>query len=98
MTSSELLSEEAVRSDALELLVGLLFADWTVSRAAAETLQEGVAFLTPVEIAEVVRMIESVVLGGVEADGMVKQLSANIDTLQNYAHTIRRYRYRSPRR
>ena len=85
-------SEENVRADALELMTGLLFADWTVSRAAAETRTGDARFLTPEEIGQVVRRIENVVLDGVEVDRMVEQLSATLDTLQNLGHPIQRYR------
>ncbi len=85
--------DEAARADAVELLVGLLFADRTVFRVAAETPSEGVRFLTSAEIGEIVRRIEEVVLDGVEVDRLVEQLSATLDTLQNLGHPIQRYRY-----
>ena len=92
MAPPESRPEENVRADAMELLVGLLFADWTVARAAAETRTEGARFLTPDEIGEVIRRMEEVVLDGVEVDRMVGQLSATLDTLQNLGHPIQRYR------
>ena len=92
MASAGSLPEENVRSDAVELLTGLLFADWTVSRAAAETRTGDARFLTRDEVGQVVRRIEDVVLDGVEVDRMVEQLSATLDTLQNLGHPIQRYR------
>jgi tetratricopeptide (TPR) repeat protein len=86
------LPEEDVRAEAVELLTGLLFADWTVSRAAAVTRTEGVRFLTSDEVRRVLRRIEYVVLDGVEVDRMVEEMSATLDTLQNLGHPIQRYR------
>jgi TolA-binding protein len=85
--------ENTIRADAMEVLVGLLFADWTVARAAAEMRSEGVRFLTPAEVGEFIRRMEEVVLDGVGVDQMVGQLSATLDTLQNLGHPIQRYRY-----
>ena len=85
--------DEAARADAVELLVGLLFADRTVFRVAAEIPSEGVRFLTSTEIGEIVRRIEEVLLDGVEVDRLVEQLSATLDTLENIGHPIQRYRY-----
>jgi tetratricopeptide (TPR) repeat protein len=87
MDSTESRTEEAVRADALELLAGLLFADWTVSRAAAETPSAGVRFLNSAGIVEVVRRIEEVALDGVDVDRFVEQLSATLRTLQNVSRS-----------
>jgi tetratricopeptide (TPR) repeat protein len=87
MESTESRTEEAVRTDALELLVGLLFADWTVSRAAAETSSAGGRFLTSAGIVEVVRRIEEVALDGVDVDRFVEQLSATLRTIQNVSRS-----------
>ena len=92
MPSAGSLPEENVRADAVELLTGLLLADWTVSQAAAETRTGGTRFLTRDEVLQVVRRIEYVVLDGVEVDRMVEELSATLDTLQNLGHPIQRYR------
>lgn len=92
MASAGSLPVENVRADAVELLTGLLFADWTVSRAAAGARTGGARFLTRDEVGQVVRRIENVVLDGVEVDRMVEQLSATLDTLQNLGHPIQRYR------
>lgn len=81
------------RSGVVEILVGLLFADRTVSLAVADTPIPGdLHFLSPGEIGEIVRRIEEVTLGGVEVDRLVEQLSATFDTLQNLGHPIERYR------
>ena len=87
MEFTESRTEEAVRTDALELQVGLLFADWTVSRAAAETPSAGVRFLTSAGIVEVVRRIEEVALDGVDVDRFVEQLSATLRTIQNVSRS-----------
>src|SRR3990172_2142098 len=87
MEFTESRTEEAVRTDALELQVGLLFADWTVSRAAAETPSVGVRFLTSAGIVEVVRRIEEVALDGVDVDRFVEQLSATLRTIQNVSRS-----------
>ena len=92
MASTDSLPKETARSDTVELLVGLLFADWTVARAAAETRTSGLQFLTPTGVAEVVRKIENVALDGVEVERMVEQVSVTLDTLQNLGHPIQRYR------
>jgi len=61
--------DEAVRAEVVELLVGMLFADRTVSLAAAAAPSpEGFRFLTAEEIAEIVRRIEEVSLDGTEVD------------------------------
>ena len=86
-------AEEAVRTDALELLVGLLLADWTVSRAAAEMPSSGVRFLTPAGSVEVVRRIEEVALGGIDVDRFMKQLSDNLNTIQNLSRPSMESRY-----
>jgi len=67
----------------VELLVGMLFADRTVSLAAADTPSpEGFRFLTAGEIAEIVRRIEEVSLDGIEVDRLVERMAATLDTLQ----------------
>ncbi len=84
---------EAARAEVVELLVGILFADRTVSLAAADTPSpEGFRFLTAEEIAEIVRRIEEVSLDGIEVDRMVERMAATLDTLQNLGHPIQRYR------
>ena len=79
--------DEAVRADTLELLVGLLFADWTVARAAAETPAAGVRFLTPAGIVEVVRRIEIVALDGVDVDLYMERMSEFLQTVRNLRPT-----------
>jgi hypothetical protein len=93
MESTESRSKEAVGTDALELMVSLFFADWTVSRAAAETPTEGVRFLTPAGVVEIVRRIEDLVLDGLEIDRVVEQLSAIHDTVQNQGQPIEQYQF-----
>ena len=83
MALTEPVPDSAAQSDALELLAGLLLADWTVNRSAAETQLAGVRFLTPAGIGEILRRIEEAVLGGVAVDRMVEQLSATLDTHRN---------------
>ena len=84
---------EAARTEVVELLVGILFADRTVSLAAADTpLSEGLRFLTAEEIAEIVRRIEEVSLDGIDVDRLVERMAAMLDTLQNLGHPIQRYR------
>jgi TolA-binding protein len=83
MDSAESLSKEAVRADALDLLAGLLLADWTVSRAAAKTPYSGIRFLTPSGIVEVVRRIEEVALDGIDVDRFIELLFANLNTVRN---------------
>ena len=83
MGSEDSRTKETVRADALELLVGLLFADWTVARAAAETPTAGVRFLTPAGIVAVVRRIEMVALDGVDVDLYMEQIPEFLQTLQN---------------
>ena len=84
---------EAARTEVVELLVGMLFADRTVSLAAADTpSSEGLRFLTAEEIAEIVRRIEEVSLDGIDVDRLVERMSATLDTLQNLGHPIQRYR------
>ncbi|NNG47688.1 MAG: hypothetical protein HKM86_11310, partial [Deltaproteobacteria bacterium] len=97
MESTESRAEEAVRADGMELLAGLLVADWTVSRAARETPSARVRFLTPVGIEEVVRRIEEVALYGVNVDRYVEQLSAALDVLRNASHPSVLYRDRDRR-
>jgi tetratricopeptide (TPR) repeat protein len=81
------------RSGVVELLVGLLFADRTVSLAVADTQPPGdLRFLSSGEVGEIIRWIEEVTLGGVEVDRLVEQLAATFDTLQNLGHPIDRYR------
>jgi hypothetical protein len=95
IASTDPLPEEGARADALEILAGLLVADRTVSRAAAETQSVGVRFLTPAEIAEVLRRIEEVVLGGIEVDRMVDRyrylprLKANQEEIHRLRKRIR---------
>ncbi|MBP2676730.1 MAG: Tetratricopeptide repeat-like domain, partial [Deltaproteobacteria bacterium] len=85
--------DEAARAEVVELLVGMLFADRTVSLAAADTPSpEGFRFLTAGEIAEIVRRIEEVSLDGIEVDRLVERMAATLDTLQNLGHPIQRYR------
>jgi tetratricopeptide (TPR) repeat protein len=84
---------DSARSVVVELLVGMLFADRTVSLAAADTPPpEGLRFLTAEEIAKIVRRIEEVSLDGIEVDRLVEQMAATLDTLQNLGHPIQRYR------
>jgi len=97
LESTESLPEAAVRADALELLVGLLLADWTVSRAAEETPSSGVRFLTPAGIVEVVRRIEEVALGGIDVDRFMEQMSANLNTIRNISRPSMESRYPDPR-
>jgi hypothetical protein len=85
--------DEAARAAVVELLVGLLFADRTVAHVASETPYSAeVRFLDPGQIAEIVRRIEEVSLGGIEVDRLVEQMAATLDTLQNLGHPIQRYR------
>ena len=81
------------RSAVLELLVGILFADRTVLRIAAEIRTPGeIRFLPSGEIGEIVRRIEEETLDGIEVDRLVEQMSAVFDTLQNLGHPMERYR------
>ena len=85
--------DEAARAEVVELLVGILFADRTVSLAAADTPSPGgFRFLSAEEIAEIVRRIEEVSLDGTEVDRLVERMAATLDTLQNLGHPIQRYR------
>ena len=85
--------DEAARAEVVELLVGMLFADRTVSLAAADTPSpEGFRYLSAEEIAEIVRRIEEVSLDGTEVDRLVERMAATLDTLQNLGHPIQRYR------
>jgi len=89
----DLKPEEATRSAVVELLVGLLFADRTVALVASETPSSAeVRFLDSGQIAEIVRRIEEVSLGGIEVDRLVERMAATLDTLQNLGHPIQRYR------
>ena len=93
LSSREPRPDEAARAEVVELLVGLLFADRTVSLAAADTPSpEGLRFLTAGEIAEIVRRIEEVTLDGIEVDRLVERMAATLDTFQNLGHPIQRYR------
>ncbi len=84
---------EAARAEVVELLVAMLFADRTVSLAAADTPSpEDLRFLTAGEIAEIVRKIEEVSLDGIEVDRLVERMAATLDTLQNLGHPIQRFR------
>jgi TolA-binding protein len=88
--------DEAVRADVLELLAGLLVADWTVARAAAETPAAGVRFLSRAGIEEVFRRIEVVglALDGIDVDRFMEQLAGNLKTLRNVGRPA--VLYRSP--
>jgi len=93
LSSREPGPDEAARAEVVELLVGMLFADRTVSLAAADTPSpKGFRFLTAREIAEIVRRIEEVSLDGIEVDRLVERMAATLDTLQNLGHPIQRYR------
>ena len=84
--------DEAARAEVVELLVGMLLADQTVSLAAAAPSARSLRYLTAAEIAEIVRRIEEVSLGGIEVDRLVERMAATLDTLQNLGHPIQRYR------
>jgi len=93
LSSREPRPDEAARAEVVELLVGILFVDRTVSLAAADTSSpEGLRFLTGGEIAEILRRIEEVTLDGIEVDRLVERMAATLDTLQNLGHPIQRYR------
>lgn len=93
LSSLDLQAGEAVRANVVELLVGVLFADRTVSRAAADMpSSEGLAILTAGEIGEILRRIEKITLDGIEVDELVERMAATLDTLQNLGHPIQRYR------
>jgi hypothetical protein len=93
LTSLDPRPDEAARAAVVELLVGLLIADRTVAHVASETPYSAeVRFLDPGQIAEIVRRIEEVSLGGIEVDRLVEQMAATLDTLQNLGHPIQRYR------
>ena len=93
LSSRELRPDEEARTEVVELLVGMLFADRTVSLAAADMpSSEDLRFLTSGEIAEIVRRIEEVTLDGIEVDRLVERMAATLDTLQNLGHPIQRYR------
>ncbi|MBP2677096.1 MAG: hypothetical protein H6Q82_161 [Deltaproteobacteria bacterium] len=86
-------SEDAARADVVELLVGMLFVDRTVSLAAADMAsREDLRFLTAGEVAEILRRIEEVTLDGMEVDRLAERMAATLDTLQNLGHPIQRYR------
>jgi TolA-binding protein len=93
MESIESHPEETVRADALELLVGLILADRTISRAAAETPFPGFRFFTSSEIGEIVRRIEEVVLDGIDVDRIAEQLPAALNILRNLSPSMV---YRNP--
>jgi hypothetical protein len=93
LESTEPLPEEAVRADALDLLVGLLLADRTVSRAAGEMPSAGYRFFTSSEIGEIVRRIEEVALDGVDVDRIAEQLPATLNTLRDVSRPSMRSRY-----
>ena len=97
LESTEPLPEEAVRADALELLVGLLLADRTVSRAAGEMPSAGYRFFTSSEIGEIVRRIEEVVLDGADVDRIAEQLPAMLNTLRDVSRPSMLSRYPDPR-
>ena len=98
MVYTDPILEQEVKADALELLTGLLLADWTISRAAAETKQPGVRFLTAAQIGEILRRIEEVDLGGGGADRMVDRYRyiARLKESQREIHRLRE-RIREPR-
>ena len=76
---------EAARSEVVELLVGMLFADRTAFLAAANTPSpEGLRFLTDEEIEEIVRRIEEVSLDGIEVDRLVERLAATLDSSRTW--------------
>jgi hypothetical protein len=84
---------EAARAGVVELLVGILVTDRTVSLAVGDLPSpEGLRLLTAGEIAEILRRIEEVTLDGIEVDRLVEQMAATLDTLQNLGHPIQRYR------
>ena len=93
LASREPAPGEAVGAEVVELLVGMLLADQTVSlAAAAPASRENLRYLTDGEIAEIVRRIEEVSLDGIEVDRLVERMAATLDTLQNLGHPIQRYR------
>jgi len=84
---------DSLGGGALDLLVGLLLADRTAALAARETAFSGpLRLLSRDDVEEIVRRIEEVSLDGIEVDRLVAQSSATLDTFQNMAHPIRRYR------
>ncbi|MGE5247435.1 MAG: hypothetical protein ACM3L8_03725, partial [Verrucomicrobiota bacterium] len=93
LASPQAFSEDEARSGVVELLVGLLVVDQTAALGAAETRSgAGARFLSPGDAGEIVRRIEEVSLDGADVDGVIKRLSATLDTLQNLGHPMDRYR------
>ncbi len=93
LDSTETRAEEAVRSDLMEILAGLVLADWTVTRAWAGMPSAGGRFLTPARVEELLRKIEEVALDGVDVDRVVEELSDTLHTLQAVGRPSGHYRY-----
>lgn len=87
---------EISRERSVELLVQLVLFDHSIAQAersmAEGAPRSGAAYLSAAEIEEIIRTIEQVTLGGVDVDGLVDGLAGRLDTFQNLAHPIGRYR------
>lgn len=83
----------AARDASVEFLAGLLLADRTVARIAAEaSYPASIRYLDSDRVAGILRRIEAASLGGVEVDRLVERMAATLDTFQNLGHPIARYR------
>jgi len=85
-----------LRESVVELLLGLLFMDHAIYSAkgalpAGPPIPEA-APLSQREIEEIFQRIEQAALDGLEVDRLVEDLAAKLDTLQNLAHPLQRYR------
>ena len=86
-----------VREKMVELLLGILFMDHTISRVIG--LMPPAPHLPPIpfsssrEVEDVLRKIEEVTLGGVTVDGLVEEIGKKVDILQNIGHSIQQYRF-----
>jgi len=86
----------AMRENIVELMLGLLLMDHSVSRSRGEapappSLPEN-HFLSAAEIEEIIRKIEQATLDGVDVDRLVEEHAKKLDIFQNLAHPIQRYR------
>jgi tetratricopeptide (TPR) repeat protein len=76
---AEPVPDNAIRRTTLEMLTGLLLADWTIHRSVGDTRLAGVQFLSPSGSQEILLRIEEVVLG-TAVDDMAKRLQTTLDT------------------
>jgi TolA-binding protein len=85
----------AARANFVEMLMGLLLMEHSISRAG-EGLPAPPSFpepsLSPDRGMEILRRIEQVAFDGLEVDRLVEVYARKLDTLENLAHPIQRYR------